>query len=55
MLGALVFPVPAVRNGNGDHMSDGYGLRSRCDGLDGGTFALPYCDYCTRHAGDRSC
>jgi hypothetical protein len=42
-------------NRNGDQMSGGYGRRGRCDGLVGGTFALPYCDYCTRHGGDRSC
>jgi hypothetical protein len=41
--------------GNGDHMSGVYGGRGRCDSLVGGTFALPYCDYFTRYAGDRSC
>ena len=41
--------------GSGDHMSGGHRRGGRCDGLVGGTFAWPHCDYCTRHPGDRNC
>jgi hypothetical protein len=39
---------------SGRHKGDGL-RRGHCDNLFGGTFALPYCDYCTAHPGDRSC
>jgi hypothetical protein len=41
--------------GSGDHMSGEHRRGGRCDGLVGGSFAWPYCDYCTRHPGDRNC
>jgi hypothetical protein len=41
--------------GSGDHMSGGHRRGGLCDGLAGGPFAWPYCEYCTRHPGDRNC
>ena len=41
--------------GSGDYMNGGHRRGGSCDGLVGGTFAWPYCDYCTRHSGDRNC
>ena len=41
--------------GSGERMSSGHWRSGRCDGLVGGTFAWPYCDYCTRHPGDQNC
>ena len=41
--------------GSGDHMNGGHRRSGRCDGVVGGTFARPYCDYCSRHPGDRNC
>ena len=41
--------------GSGDYMNGGHRRGGPCDGLVGGTFAWPYCDYCTRHPGDRNC
>jgi hypothetical protein len=41
--------------GSGDYMNGGHRRGGPCDGLVGGTFAWPYCDYCTRHSSDRNC
>lgn len=41
--------------GSGDYMNGGRKRGDACDGLVGGTFAWPYCNYCTRHPGDQNC
>ena len=41
--------------GSGDQMSGGHRRGGHCDGLVGGTFAWPYCQYCTRHPRSPNC
>ena len=41
--------------GSGDHMGGANRRSVCCEDLVGGTFAWGYCDYCTRHPGDRNC